>query len=105
MEEAPPCSGCRWLAAGDMCRRPIGSQWSALPYQRRSHLFVRASFERSNRKFFGQRREKCGPEGLFWEPKPEPAIGGMSGTVIIDEAAGFARKHDTIADSDGDDGA
>ncbi|MCX7284392.1 MAG: hypothetical protein NTX28_10165 [Novosphingobium sp.] len=51
-------------------------------------------------------RWKCGPSGRYFESNGiDLPMRGMTGTVIIDEAAAFPRVHDTVADSDGDDGA
>lgn len=83
MSSAPSCSDSEDLQGTAQCGRHVASYWNPAS---------------------GQRREKCGPAGLFFEPRDTP-IRGRSGAVIIDEAAHFARARDTVADSDGDDGA
>lgn len=102
MSDVPSCQDCAHLQGTSRCGRPVASYWNPATNQRRSRLAVAATFERSDRKFFGQTRKKCGPDGLFFEPRGLP-IGGMRGTVIIDECAFLKPVHDTVADSDGDD--
>lgn len=104
---APACTDCAHLQGKSTCTRPVPRFWNPATNQYRSRLSIGTQFERSNKKFFGRSREKCGPDGVFFEGKGPP-IGGRSGNVIVDELA-FAAVHDTPyqtrADSDGDDGA
>lgn len=87
------------------CVRPIGTHFSAGFNAYRKRLDVDCKLERGrNRDLL--KRQCCGPSARFFEPKGSLApMGGMQGNVIIDEAAGFTRVHDTVGDSDGDDGA
>lgn len=105
MSDLPSCADCAHLQGTSQCGRPVASYWNPATNQRRSRLTVAATFERSNCQFFGRTREKCGPDGLFFEPKGAWDIHGKRGTVIVDELAAIAKPHDTVADSDGDDGA
>jgi hypothetical protein len=93
MTAAPLCADCRHCHASITCTRPVESFWNPATNQRRSRLHVAVTFERSDRKFFGRTREKCGPQGWFWEPK-----------VSVADVS-IVPRHDTVADSDGDDGA
>lgn len=102
MIAAPDCNTCLHKQGRLTCSRPVGSAWNPATSQRRSRLNVDCGVERSTQRTFGRRR-RCGPEGWFWEPRE---ILGKRGTVIIDEAARFTTaQHDTVGDSDGDDGA
>lgn len=101
---APACFDCIHLQGKTICGRPVPSYWNPAANQRRSRVASSIQMERTDRKVLGSKRVRCGTAGIYFEPKGPP-IGGKSGTVIIDEAAGFARVHDTKGDSDGDDGA
>lgn len=101
---APSCSDCVHLQGKVQCGRPVASNWNPARNQRRSRVACSIELERTDRKVLGSKRVRCGTAGIYFEAKGPP-IGGMSGTFYIDEAAGFARVHDTIGDSDGDDGA
>lgn len=100
----PSCSDCAHCHTG-WCVRSIGRHFNAGSNSYRSRLNVSCAHERASERTL-TRRWKCGPSGRYFEPKgANLPIRGMSGTVIIDEAASFTRVHDTLADSDGDDGA
>lgn len=100
----PSCGDCANNKAA-MCVRSIGRHFDAKTNGYRSRLSVICVIERSRERDL-TKRQRCGPSARFFEPKGSLApIGGMQGTVIIDEAAAFARVHDTLGDSDGDDGA
>ena len=100
----PDCHDCIHLQGKTTCGRPVPSYWDPARNQRRSRVARSIESERTDRKVLGSNRVRCGTTGIYFEPKGPP-IGGMSGTVIIDEAAGFPRMRDTIGDSDGTDGA
>lgn len=90
----PVCADCTHINQGS-CERSIGKHFSAGFNGYRSRLHVSAAMERARRKTLDG-RVTCGPEGQFFEPKGSDAP--------LNASAG-ARVHDTIADSDGDDGA
>ncbi|WP_298173915.1 hypothetical protein [Novosphingobium sp.] len=98
----PDCTDCVHLQGKVQCGRPVASNWNPARNQRRSRVATLIAMERTDRKVLGSKRVRCGTAGIYFEPKVPP-IGGKSGTVIIDEAARFARVHDTKGD--GDDGA
>lgn len=100
----PSCSDCAHCSHG-WCVRSIGTHFNGGINGYRSRLNVSCASERASDRTL-TRRWRCGPVGRFFETKAMALpIGGKSGTVVIDEAALFVRVHDTIADSDGDDGA
>lgn len=100
----PSCSDCTHCSNG-WCNRSIGRHFSAGSNSYRSRLNVSCANERASERTL-TRRWKCGPSGRYFEPKSiDLPIRGMTGAVVVDEAASFARVHDTLADSDGDDGA
>lgn len=87
------------------CTRPIGKHFSAGFNGYRSRLHVGCATERSRERDL-TKRQCCGPSARFFEPKGAMApLLGMQGTVIMDEAVAFTRVHDTVGDSDGDDGS
>jgi hypothetical protein len=88
---APDCADCAHLQGTSQCGRPVPRYYNPATRQYRSRIAVSAAFERSDRKFFGRQREKCGPEGVFFAPRDWPDAP--------------LPQHDTLADSDGDDGA
>lgn len=93
MIAAPDCNTCLHKQGRLTCSRPVGSAWNPATSQRRSRLNIDCGVERSTQRTFGRRR-RCGPEGWFWEPR-----------AVIDAAIGSSAEHDTVGDSDGDDGA
>lgn len=98
------CCDCTHIQNGT-CVRPTKRHFSAAFNGYRSRLHVGAALERSRDRDL-TKRVCCGPSARFFEPKVfEQPINGKQGTVIIDEAAFFRRAHDTIGDSDGDDGS
>lgn len=104
MSEAPSGADCAHNSGGT-CVRSIGTHFNAGVNGYRRRLNVGCATERSRDRTL-TRRVCCGPSARFFEPKGSlDPIGGKQGTVIIDEAASFARVHDTVGDSDGDDGA
>jgi hypothetical protein len=92
MSEGPNCQQCIHLAGRLTCARPVESHWNAATRQRRSRLNVDAGIERSSQRSL-LRKRRCGPEGLFFEQR-FPA-----------EDVAKPHEHDTVGDSDGDDGA
>lgn len=92
MTDGPDCNDCAYLQGRLTCGRPVASHWNPATSQRRSRLSVDASTERSSQRSLTRRR-RCGPEGLFFEPKV------LAGDVMARPA------HSTVGDSDGDDGA
>lgn len=104
MNNAPSCSDCAHCSNG-WCRRSVGKHFDVGSNGYRSRLDVGCSNERARDRTL-TRRLRCGPSGRYFEPKgSELPMRGMTGTVIIDEFASFGRVHDTVGDSDGDDGA
>lgn len=89
---APICADCEHINRGS-CVRPIGKHFNAGVNGYRSRLNVGAAMERARRKTLDG-RPTCGPEGQFFERK-----GSHAPMVPV------VRPRDTIADSDGDDGA
>lgn len=87
---APSCTDCIHLQGTSTCGRPVPSYWNPATNQRRSRVAAPIAMERTDRKVLGSKRVRCGTEAIYFEPKGPP-IG--------------ARVHDTIADSDGDDGS
>lgn len=85
----PACAACAHIDNGS-CVRPIGRHFDGAFNAWRSRLHVSAALERSRRRTLTG-RATCGPDGLFFE----------SGAAC----APLMRRHDTVADSDGDDGA
>lgn len=65
---SPSCSACAHFQGRLTCSRPVASFWNPATNQRRSRLSVDARIERSTQRSFLKRR-RCGPEGLFFEPK------------------------------------
>lgn len=80
------------LQGRQTCSRPVDSHWNPATNQRRSRMNVSIDAERSSQRTLTRRR-RCGPEGLFFEPKV------LAGDVMTHPA------HSTVGDSDGDDGA
>jgi hypothetical protein len=87
---APSCDDCIHLQGKAQCGRPVPSYWNPATNQRRSRVAASIEIERSTRKVIGNLRERCGPNAQFFMAR-WPAVP--------------AQQHDTIADSDGDDGA
>lgn len=104
MSDAVKCCDCAHINNGS-CDRPVARHFHCGSNSYRSRLHVLAALERNRTKTLTG-RVTCGPDARYFEPKlPDFPIQGKQGTVIIDEAAAFPRVHDTLADSDGDDGA
>lgn len=95
----PACAACAHIDNGS-CVRPIGRHFDGAFNAWRSRLHVSAALERSRRRTLTG-RATCGPDGLFFEPKGshDPLV-SMENAVMTE-----AQVRDTIADSDGDDGA
>ncbi len=92
MMDSPDCNDCEHLKGRMTCSRPVDSHWNQATIQRRSHMNVSIDAERRSQRLLTRRR-RCGPEGLFFEPKV------LAGDVMARPA------HSTVGDSDGDDGA
>lgn len=104
MIDAPSCSDCAHCSNG-WCKRSVGKHFDVGSNGYRSRLNVSCAGERASDRAL-TKRWKCGPMGRYFEPKAMALpMGGMSGTIIFDEYASFGRAHDTVGDSDGDDGA
>lgn len=88
MNVSPSCEMCAHLQGKTQCGRPVPSYWNPATNQRRSRVASSIEMERSDRKVLGNLRERCGPHAQFFSPRWQPAP-----------------QHNTIADSDGDDGA
>lgn len=104
MIDAPSCSDCAHCSNG-WCVRSVGKHFDVGSNGYRSRLNVSCAGERASERAL-TKRWKCGPSGRYFEPKgAELPMRGMTGVVIIDEFASLGRVHDTVGDSDGDDGA
>lgn len=108
------CSDCAHCSQG-WCSRSIGRHFSAGINGYRSRLNVSCASERASERTL-TRRWKCGPSARYFEPKgSDLPLKGKSGFTIADGRVNIAHvrvtnlpsacMHDTIADSDGDDGA
>lgn len=86
------CKDCDHISGGT-CVRPIGLHFDAGSNGYRKRLHVGAALERSRTRTL-TKRECCGPDAKFFEPKGSRAPIAAVGHVC-----------DTIGDSDGDDGA
>jgi hypothetical protein len=86
------CKDCEHINGGT-CVRSIGLHFDAGINGFRKRLHVSAALERSRTKT-RTKRVCCGPDGQFFEPKG-----------ALDPILPVAQAHDTIADSDGGDGA
>jgi hypothetical protein len=98
MKLDPPCTGCIHLQGKAICGRPVPSYWNPATNQRRSRVASSIEMERSDRKVLGSKRVRCGPQGRYFEA-PFPA----AKDIAVPEVS--AHRHDTIGDSDGDDGS
>lgn len=94
MNLEPPCTDCVHLQGTSICGRPVPSYWNPATGQRRSRVASSIAMERSDRKVFGSKRVRCGPTAIYFEAPFEGAVPEVS-----------SRRHDTVGDSDGDDGA
>jgi hypothetical protein len=92
VSDVPSCTDCEHLQGKAQCGRPVPSYWNPATNQRRSRLSVEAHLERSDRKVFGAHRLRCGPQGVFFMPRADWSDAPLP-------------EHDTVGDSDGDDGA
>ncbi len=88
----PICADCAHINQGS-CERPVGRHFHSGSNSYRSRLHVLAAQERVRDKTLTG-RVCCGPEGRYFEPR-----GSLDPILPVD------RVQDTIADSDGDDGA
>lgn len=104
MTDAPSCSDCAHCSHG-WCVRSIGRHFNAGFNGYRSRLNVSCANERASERTL-TRRWKCGASGRYFEPKGVSApMGETIGAVISGGHATACKVRDTIADSDGDDGA
>jgi hypothetical protein len=87
--DAPSCSDCAHCSHG-WCRRSVGKHFDVGSNGYRSRLDVSCANERGSDRTL-TRRWRCGPVGRYFEHKAM--------------ALPMVPRHDTVGDSDGDDGA
>lgn len=117
------CRDCVHINNGS-CERPIGKHFDAGINGYRNKLHVSAAMERSRFKTL-TRRPTCGPDARFFEPKgsldsiqsvaagplrhdfivPADPVAHVIGLLQANPSEVIQWARDTLADSDGDDGA